>query len=134
MSGNTHRDFDPDDRLLSNQYRYRIVAIAPNGDVSYSNFYELQVEAGIFAPTAFAPNGANNRFFVLGQLSDDFRMTIFDRWGAVVFSTTSFRPEDGWDGMAGGQPAPAGSYAWRVEVRDRSGKQTVKASSVLLIR
>lgn len=134
MSGNTHRDFDPDDRLLSNQYRYRIVAIAPNGDVSYSNFYELQVEAGIFAPTAFAPNGANNRFFVLGQLSDDFRMTIFDRWGAVVFSTTSFRPEDGWDGMADGQPAPAGSYAWRVEVRDRSGKQTVKASSVLLIR
>ena len=69
-----------------------------------------------------------------GDFTNDFKLTIFNRWGTVVYSTTSFKDEDGWDGTADGQPAPAGNYAWRAEVRDKAGKQTVKASSVLLIR
>ena len=133
VGGNTH--FEPDRNDLNSAiYRYEIVAINALNQTSRSNPYELQAEAGIFAPTAFAPNGVNSRFQVKGDFTDDFRLTIFNRWGAVAYSTTSFKDEDGWDGNVSGQPAPAGTYAWRVDVRDKAGKQTVKASSVLLIR
>lgn len=136
VGANTHREFDPDDPNLSNRYRYRIVAISPDGSTSYSNFYELQVEAGIFAPLAFTPNGDgnNDHFQVLGFFADDFRLTVFNRWGEAIFSTTSFKAEDGWNGNVANQPALAGTYTWRVEVRDKMGKQTVKAGAVLLIR
>ncbi len=133
VGGNTHFEPDRNDPDIAT-YRYEIVALNANRQTSRSNPYELQIEAGIFAPTAFAPNGANSRFQVKGDFTDDFRLTIFNRWGAVIYSTTSFNDEDGWDGTAGGQPAPGGTYAWRAEVRDKAGKQTVKASSVLLIR
>lgn len=133
VGGNTHFEPDRNDPDLAT-YRYEIVAINASSQTSRSNPYELQIEAGIFAPNAFAPNGFNSRFQVKGDFTDNFRLTIFDRWGAVVYFTTSFKEEDGWDGNAGGQPAPTGTYAWRAEVRDKAGKQTVKASSVLLIR
>lgn len=133
VGGNTH--FDPDRNDLNNgTYRYEIVAINALKQTSRSNPYELQPEAGIFAPTAFAPNGVNSRFQVKGDFTDEFRLTIFDRWGTVIYSTTSSNAEAGWDGSTNGQPAPAGTYAWRVDVRDKDGKQTVKTSSVLLIR
>jgi gliding motility-associated-like protein len=133
VGGNTHFEPDRSDPDFAT-YRYEIIAISPTKQTSRSNPYELQLEAGIFAPTAFVPNGFNNRFQVKGDFPDDFRLTIYDRWGAVMYSTTSFKDEDGWDGNTGGQPAPAGTYAWRAEVRDKAGKQTVKASSLLLIR
>lgn len=138
MGANTHREFDPDDPLLSNAYRYRIVAISPSGTTSYSNFFELQVEAGIFAPNAFNPasmESKNSRFQVRGFFSDeDFRLTIYTRWGELVYSTPSSEDSAGWDGTMLNQPAPAGTYTWRVEVRDKAGKQTVKVGSMLLIR
>lgn len=133
VGGNTHFEPDRNDPDLPT-YRFEIVAVSATNQSSRSNPYELQVEAGIFAPTAFAPNGFTNRFQVKGDFTDDFRLTIFNRWGSVVYSTTSSKDVDGWDGNADGQPAPAGTYAWRVETRDKAGKQTVKASSVLLIR
>ena len=134
VGGNTHFDPDRNDPNIAT-YRYEIVAISATKQTSRSNPYELPTqEAGIFAPTAFAPNGFNRRFQMKGDFTNDFKLTIFNRWGTVVYSTTSFRDEDGWDGTSDGQPAPAGNYAWRAEVRDKAGKQTVKASSVLLIR
>lgn len=133
VGGNTHFEPDRSDPSLPT-YRFEIVAVSTANQSSRSNPYELQVEAGIFAPTAFAPNGFTNRFQVKGDFTDDFRLTIFNRWGTVVYSTTSSENADGWDGNVDGQPALAGTYVWRVETRDKAGKQTIKASSVLLIR
>lgn len=73
----------------------------------------------IHAPNSFTPNGddLNETFQVLGNdLSrDEFNLDIFDRWGHVVFSTTS--PELGWDGKVNGTAAEVGVYVWRLKAR-----------------
>lgn len=74
----------------------------------------------IHAPNAFTPNddGMNEVFFITGNdLSDEeFELHIFDRWGRVVFSSTT--PALGWDGkLAGGKKAATGVYNWRLKAR-----------------
>ena len=44
----------------------------------------------------------------------NFEMTIWNRWGEMVFETQD--PQKGWNGLQGsdGQPAPAGIYVVKV--------------------
>jgi gliding motility-associated-like protein len=132
LGGNTHYDPDPN----SPYRRYRIIAQPGPGGVGFSksNFFEFQRNPTIFAPSAFTPNGdsENDRFEVKGRFWQTFSMTIFNRWGQALYSTEA--EAEGWDGTLDGQPAPGGSYAYRVEVTDRDGQKTVKTGTVLLIR
>ncbi|HLL96275.1 MAG TPA: gliding motility-associated C-terminal domain-containing protein [Spirosoma sp.] len=126
-------DLDPNDPALQTQ-TYRIAATSNTGLVSYSNFFRLQREAKILVPDAFTPNGdgLNDEFVVKGIFADPFRMTIYSRWGEIIYTTTD--KTKGWDGTAGGQPAAAGHYLYRIEVQDSTGLKTVRAGTVLLIR
>ncbi|MBL7965297.1 MAG: gliding motility-associated C-terminal domain-containing protein [Flavobacteriales bacterium] len=75
----------------------------------------------IYVPNAFSPNGdgVNDLVGPMGQgiLESKYTFTVFDRWGQVVFITS--QPGVGWDGTLGGQPAPIGVYAWKLEVADK---------------
>lgn len=124
---------DPNDPVTSVQ-RYRIVAVSAQGVVSYSNFYKLVRQTPLFVPDAFSPNGdqANDVFLVKGATSDQFRLTVYSRWGHVVFSSTSI--SQGWDGTINGQPAIEGQYMYRIEVEDPDGNKTVRTGAVLLVR
>ncbi len=72
--------------------------------------------SNVFLPTAFRPGSsiaANSSFKVLGATSalSDFRLYIYNRWGALVFETDN--PDVAWDGrLANGEAAPMGTYAW----------------------
>ena len=83
---------------------------------------------------AFTPNGdgANDRFGVKywGYISD-FRMSVFDRWGKLVFETHN--PEQSWDGNNGGIPQPSGTYVYIVTANTLCG-QTFKKGTVMVIR
>jgi gliding motility-associated-like protein len=132
QGGNSRYEPDPD----SPYRRYRVIAL-PNGSgvgFSKSNFYEFQRTPKIFAPTAFTPNDDNDnpRFVIKGQFWQTFSLTVFNRWGEALFHTET--DTEGWDGTTNGNPAPAGNYAYRVEVTDRDGQKSVKTGTVLLIR
>lgn len=124
---------DPNDPGLQAQ-QYRIVAVAADGNLSYSNFFVFRREARLFLPDAFTPNGdgINDQLVVRGQFIDRFRFSIYDRWGQPVYSTTD--QTNGWDGQINGQPAPAGQYLYRVEMQDLTGQKTVRTGAVLLVR
>ncbi|WP_288425390.1 gliding motility-associated C-terminal domain-containing protein [uncultured Spirosoma sp.] len=124
---------DPNDPVTSVQ-RYRIIAVSAQGVVSYSNFYKLVRQTPLFVPDAFSPNGdqANDVFLVKGATSDQFRLTVYSRWGQAVFSSTSI--SQGWDGTINGQPAIEGQYMYRIEVEDPDGNKTVRTGAVLLLR
>ncbi len=69
-------------------------------------------------PNAFSPNddGTNDDFFGKGFLNGatNFKMTIWNRWGELVFETTN--PNDRWNGEkrnAGGM-SPEGVYVYIV--------------------
>ncbi|GAB3491778.1 hypothetical protein GCM10027341_05170 [Spirosoma knui] len=133
VSGNTRYEPDPDDPNLQSQ-KYRIISVSNSGVVSYSNFFTFRREAKILVPNAFTPNGdgQNDEFVAKGIYVDQFRMTIYDRWGSVIYSTTE--KAKGWDGTENGQPALAGQYMYRIEVEDLTGLKTVRTGALLLIR
>ncbi|GAB3992956.1 hypothetical protein GCM10028807_26990 [Spirosoma daeguense] len=129
----THHDIDLDDPRLQSQ-RFRIVTISSNGVRSYSNFFTIKQDARILVPDAFTPNGdgINDEFLAKGIYVDQFNMTIYSRWGEVIYSTTD--KKKGWDGNANGQIAASGQYMYRIEMTDLLGKKTVRTGALLLIR
>lgn len=133
LGTNTQYQPDPNDPNLQTQ-RFRIIAVSNNGTTSYSNFYTFRREAKILTPTAFSPNGdgVNDEFIPKGLFWDQFNMTLYNRWGEVVYNTTD--QTKGWDGTVNGQPASAGQYMFRIEVRDLTGQKTVTTGAVLLLR
>ena len=124
---------DLDDPTLQSQ-RFRIIAVSDNGFRSASNLYVLRREARILIPDAFSPNGdgTNDVFTAKGSYADLFRMTIYDRWGGVIYATTD--RAKGWDGTADGPPAAVGQYTYRIDVQNAAGVKTVRTGVVLLIR
>ncbi|MFQ3576561.1 MAG: gliding motility-associated C-terminal domain-containing protein, partial [Cytophagales bacterium] len=68
----------------------------------------------IFIPDAFTPTvkGANERAFVKGKHYTNFSITIFNRWGEVVFYSDD--KNESWDGTYRGEPVPVGVYPYIV--------------------
>ncbi|QJW88250.1 gliding motility-associated C-terminal domain-containing protein [Spirosoma taeanense] len=133
LGTNTRYTPDPNDPNLQSQ-QYRIIALSAGAGSSYSNFFTFRRESKILIPDAFTPNGdgINDVFIVKGVFVDQFRMTIYNRWGEVLFSTTD--RTKGWDGTVNGEMAPVGQYMYRVEVTDTTGQKTVRTGRLLLLR
>ena len=95
-------------------------------------------ELHVRIPEAFTPNGDghNDRFVILG-IGEVDHLVIYDRWGVKVFERDHFYTADRsaqWDGMVGGQQAPAGVYAYFVEMRCPVGGRFTKRGTVVLVR
>jgi hypothetical protein len=79
-----------------------------------------EVEFRIFIPNAFTPDndGVNDSFLPLGQgfTADQYRFTVLNRWGEMVFDTTD--PDMPWIGqdstMGGEHFVPDGVYMYSV--------------------
>ncbi len=73
-----------------------------------------------YVPNAFTPDGDefNNEFkpvFTSGFDPFDYHLSIFNRWGELIFE--SFNSEIGWSGNygAGNELAQDGIYIWKIE-------------------
>ena len=73
-------------------------------------------------PNVFTPNedGVNDILYVNGLcIRNDFKFTVYDRWGVIMFSTT--QRHNGWDGRnTSGKPAPDGVYYYIIQVDKRT--------------
>jgi gliding motility-associated-like protein len=74
----------------------------------------------IDVPNAFSPNGdGSNDYFLPRQLLSKevakFHMTIYDRWGQMIFETNKIDGR-GWDGKFNEKDQPVGVYVYVVEV------------------
>lgn len=85
-------------------------------------------------PTVITPNfdGKNDLFEIayLEQLYPECVVTIFNRWGSVVFESVGY--EDAWDGTYKGEPLPMGTYFYRVELNDEDN--TILQGDISIIR
>ncbi len=88
----------------------------------------------IWFPNSFTPNGdgRNDIFAPVWDHVEQYNLTIFNRWGALVFESKSI--EFGWDGKFNGDPSPTGVYVFVAEYIDEiSGEtQIIKGSLILL--
>ena len=86
-------------------------------------------------PNAFSPNadGKNDLFRQFTDCVDieDFKLTIIDRWGQVLYISDD--PLQGWDGTFQGKPQEIGTYLYMVEYSFAS-KLKVEKGNVTLIR
>ena len=82
-------------------------------------------EQDIFIAGGFTPNndGKNDRIypFLVGINSFHY-LKIFNRWGNLVFQTTSVDPALGWDGKYKGRDQPADTYSLIVEGEGENAK------------
>jgi gliding motility-associated-like protein len=87
-----------------------------------------------YFPTAFSPNndGRNERFGVLQSwLVKNYRLTVYNRWGEAVFTTTD--PGKGWDGKCGGMQQDTNIFLWQ-STFTLDGKVKSEKGTVMLIR
>ncbi|MGC4104525.1 T9SS type B sorting domain-containing protein [Ferruginibacter sp.] len=90
---------------------------------------------GIFIPNAFTPNkdGKNDLFMpIMNADVKQYRFIIYDRWGRVVFETTTLN--HGWDGTLKNSPFNTGVFAWQCQYQLEGEAPTSKRGTVLLLR
>lgn len=131
----TWLDNQPDDQ---NQIvSYKIVAISNQSGLtnSISNQVEIHKPVNLFFPTAFTPDNKgpkeNETFFVGGQFISKLELSIFDRWGSLIFYTDK---KEVWDGTQSGQPMPIATYVWTATITDISGQTLKRSGTVVLLR
>jgi len=87
----------------------------------------------VFIPNAFTPNGdKNNELFIpVGYGITEMRLTIFDRWGNLIFKSNG--ETIGWDGKKNGQLCEQGVYIYQAEITSISGTNLKKTGHVTLL-
>lgn len=103
---------------------------------STSVFIIVRGGVTVHIPNAFTPDqdGFNDVFLPLFSLINEtgYQLTIFNRWGQIVFHTTN--PTDGWDGTYRNKEALAGTYGYVLIFQDEAGKKFKRVGSLHLIR
>lgn len=79
----------------------------------------------IYIPNSFSPflqDGKNDLFLLQGSgfLTEGFEMSIFDRWGTLIYKTTDVNK--GWDGSVKGTIAKQDVYVYKIKVKDYKNK------------
>ena len=94
----------------------------------------------VFIPNAFTPNGdnMNDYFYVFGLSITNIKlMTIYDRWGTIVFSAENLGVNDqtkGWDGTYAGREINAGVFAYYIELEFKDGESISKRGNVTVLK
>jgi gliding motility-associated-like protein len=121
---------------IGDEITYTVSASTPTG-CQGKGFVTIKVYKGpeLYTPTGFTPNndGRNDTFFpfpVGVKTLNYFR--VYNRWGQVMFSTTTLNK--GWDGKFGGVDQPTGVYVWMAEGVTLDGQKITRKGSVTLIR
>ena len=97
----------------------------------------VEDEFAIYIPNAFTPGNkdrTNDVFNVqgIGFLADSFEMTIYDRWGHVIFKTDDVYK--GWDGSdKGGIKAEQGVYVYKIKLKDYKLRDRVFVGHISLL-
>jgi gliding motility-associated-like protein len=130
VTGNTHSENLTAD--TGQKTFYRIRGMSDNQSVTYSNTESITLEARALIPTAFTPNGdnLNDLFEVKGRYIEVTQLTIYDRWGQVLYQSQG----QGWDGRINGKAAPVGTYPYAITWKDENGRVKAKKGIVSLLR
>ncbi len=118
---------------------YRVELIANSGSPFFctdtvSKMVKVLPPFNIFVPTAFTPNGdgKNDRLEIVATRVKKYRISIFNRWGQIVFQGNSLF--DMWDGNYKNMEAPEDVYSYKIIVVNQSDKEYVKIGTITLFR
>ncbi|MEI6766668.1 MAG: choice-of-anchor L domain-containing protein [Bacteroidota bacterium] len=100
---------------------------------------ELREPFAVFIPNAFTPddNGLNDIWTPVGTgiSADNYSVCVFDRWGKMVFYSTTWG--DGWNGKVDNkgvfEDAALGVYSYVIKLFDLNGKKYTYRGSIVLV-
>lgn len=114
---------------------FKIRANSASGNFSsLSNAIVVNSNVSVYVPGAFSPNGDgyNDVLEVKGTQFQSFNMSVLNRWGQVIFNTSSIT--DSWDGTYKGKEAPVGSYVYKLVLVNSFNQTTEKSGTFMLLR
>jgi len=91
-----------------------------------------------YVPNSFSPNGdgINDVFMpiTMGIELDGYMLSVYNRWGQLVFSTDN--PRRGWDGVdfKNGSKEPIGGYSWNIQFKDYDANLVSRTGTLVLLR
>lgn len=88
-----------------------------------------------YVPSAFSPNqdGLNDKFQATLVNFEDFSMTIFNRWGEVMFTSEDIHL--GWDGTFNGEVVPLGVYYYNIRfITTENGEYKTISGPIRVLR
>jgi len=104
-------------------------------DTAYQTI-TIEPDFVFYIPNAFSPNGdsINDTFSGKGIFIKDYEMSIFDRWGNLIFYTDNI--DKPWDGRAnhGNEIAQRDVYIYVVQLTDIRRKKHSYKGTVTLVR
>jgi gliding motility-associated-like protein len=88
----------------------------------------------VFIPNAFSPNkdGHNDKLYVRGPFIETFVFRVYDRWGELVWETTSLT--EGWDGTFRGKLLDPDVYDYYLQATCVGGLENIIKGNITLIR
>lgn len=94
----------------------------------------VQPPAHVYVPNSFTPDGdgVNDLFAPIGHDLSDYEFSVFDRWGELIFASTS--PDQTWDGKVGGAEPKQDVYVWKLKTSGRRFGPVEYVGNVTLIR
>ena len=103
---------------------------------------EIEKPAQVYAPNIISINGDNNndRFTIYGTsktIIDIDLLTIYDRWGNLVFTQQNFPindPSYGWDGSLNGQKGRQGVFVYMAKIQLKNGDIIQISGDITVIR
>jgi gliding motility-associated-like protein len=120
---------------------FPVVLVVSNHNCIDSVLINLIIEEDLifYVPNAFTPNEGeyNNNFtpvFTSGYDPNQYRLTIFNRWGEIIFE--SHDTNYGWDGSYQGLGiVQDGTYIWKIELKEKkSSKKHLFTGHVTVLR
>jgi gliding motility-associated-like protein len=99
---------------------------------------EIKPAYVIYVPNAFTPNsdGTNDGFKAVGVGIAQFKLQVFDRWGALVFETDDIN--NAWDGSIKGkgdfESTKQEVYVWKAQVTDVLSEKHSMIGHVTLLK
>ena len=113
-------------------FTYKVTLLDSNGCVS-SDKVQIIYDGLIFVPNTFTPDAPiNNIFIPKGGNIRTFEISIFDRWGSIVFTSNSI--DQGWDGTFKGVKCQVGTYTWKILYGDYNHNKKELVGHINLLR
>ena len=119
-----------------------VEVITQNGCIAESRIrINIDSELDLYLPNIFSPNGdgSNDRFVIYknGIPATIDRLSIYDRYGNMVYEQRNFGFEDnplGWDGTYKNSPVVIGVYIYVIEYTDFKGEKHIVKKDLTLVR
>ena len=117
-----------------NQNMVFTVSYTDENGCSASDQVEVRYDPFLYIPNTFTPDGNehNNEFRVIGGNIMSFELWIYNRWGELLYTITSY--DDYWDGTYNGIMCQDGTYTWKIRYYDFGYNEFVQTGHVNLIR